>query len=196
MAVSIEVEICELDLRYEKKRLKCVSRERQLRMSIMEVGITDSLWGVVLLSGEKILLDGFKRLRCARKIGLQVVPFESLGNDETSGIIAMLRAANRAAISLLEQAVFVEELNKTQGLNVSEIALRLQKSKSWVSVRLKTFSEMSEATKLSILEGRFPLYSYLYTLHPFRRLEGSASKFEMDEFIGITSGKGLSTREI
>lgn len=194
--VSLEIEINELDLRYEKKRMRSLPKERQLMTSIMEVGITEALWGVVMLSGEKILLDGFKRVRCARKIGLHVVPFESLGSDEPTGIIAMLRAANRSAISLLEQAVFVEELGKTHGLNVSEIALRLQKSKSWVRVRMQALTEMSEATRLAILEGSFPLYSYLYTLHPYRRLPGVASKSDVDEFVKIVSGKGLSAREI
>ncbi len=194
--MSLEVEINELDFRYEKKRMRSLPKERQLLTSIMEVGITDSLWGVVMSTGEKILLDGFKRVRCARKIGLHVVPFESLGNDEPAGIIAMLRAANRSVISLLEQAVFVEELGKTHGLNVSEIALRLQKSKSWVRVRMQALTEMSDTTRLAILEGSFPLYSYLYTLHPYRRLSGGASKSEVDEFVKIVSGKGMSAREI
>jgi hypothetical protein len=142
------------------------------------------------------LLDGFKRLRCARKLKLSVVPFMSLGADEANGIISILRAANRSAISMIEQAIFVEELKKIHGLSVREIADRLQKSKAWVSVRLKTFSEMSEPTKAAILDGKFPLYSYLYTLHPFRRLTGVASKNEIDEFVKITSGKGFSARDI
>ena len=191
-----DVEIMSLDLRYEKNRMRSPFRERQLLMSIVEVGITDPLWGVEADGGVKILLDGFKRLRAARKAGLQVVPFESLGSDEATAIIGLLKAANRTAISFLEQAMFVEELHKTHGLNTAEIARRLQKSKAWVSIRLQTFSEMSEATKTAILSGAFPLYSYLYTLHPFRRLNGSASKAEIDEFVKIASGKGLSTREI
>jgi hypothetical protein len=191
-----DVEIAELDLRYEKSRMRAPFRERQLLVSIVEGGITDPLSGVELDSGVKILLDGFKRLRCARKAGLQIVPFESLGGDEPSAIIGLLKAANRSAISLMEQAMFVEELHKTHGLSVAEIAGRLQKSKAWVNVRLSTFSEMSEKTKASILSGDFPLYSYLYTLHPFRRLNGCASKDEIDEFVGIASGKALSAREI
>jgi hypothetical protein len=92
--------------------------------------------------------------------------------------------------------MFVEELKRVHGLSVSEIARRLQKSKAWVSVRMQTFSEMSEATRLAILAGDFPLYSYIYTLHPFRRLTGVASKSEIDEFVKIISGKSLSAREI
>lgn len=176
--------------------MKSPARERQLLSSIIEIGITDPLSGVQNALGESILLDGFKRLRCARKIGLQTIPFLSLGDDEATGIINVLREANRSAMSLIEQAMFVEELHKTFGLSVADIAARLQRSKAWVSVRRQTLSEMSESTKAAILSGSFPLYSYLYTLHPFRRLKGSASKNDIDEFVSLVSGKALSTREI
>jgi predicted transcriptional regulator len=193
--MPIDVEVNQLDLRYEKNRMRQPARERQLLSSILEVGITDPLWGVKPAEGQKVLLDGFKRLRCALKVGLRTVPFESLGNDEPQAIIGLLKACNRSAISLLEQAVFVEELNKTHGLSVAEIARRLQRSKAWVSVRLQTFSQMSESTRASILSGGFPLYSYIYTLLPFRRLNGSEAKAEVDEFVSITSGKHFTTRE-
>ncbi len=194
--MSDEIEINELDLRYEKQRMRSPPRERQLLLSIMEVGIKDALMGVVQPCGLKILLDGFKRLRCARKIGLQIVPFQSLGADEATAIINMLRRANKTAMSFIEQAAFVEELRSVHGLSVSEIARRLERSSAWVSVRVQSFSQMGEATKTSILSGSFPAYSYLYTLLPFRRLNGSDAKSKVDEFVNLTAGKGLGTRDI
>lgn len=177
--------------------MRSAPRERQLLLSIMEVGIKDALSGVIVQpSGAKILLDGFKRLRCARKIGLHIIPFQSLGEDEASAIINMLRNANQAAMTFIEQATFVEELRSVHGLSVSEIARRLERSSAWVSVRVQSFSQMGEATKNLIMSGSFPAYSYLYTLLPFRRLKGSESKSEVDEFVSLTAGKGLGTREI
>ncbi len=194
--MSDEIEINELDLRYEKQRMRSGARERQLLLSIMDVGIKDSLMGVVLPCGLKILLDGFKRLRCAQKIGLQIVPFQSLGEDEATAIINMLRKANQTAMSFFEQATFVEELRSVHGLSVSEIARRLDRSSAWVSVRVQGFSQMGEATRNSIMSGSFPGWSYFYTLLPFTRVNGSKAKSEVDEFVSLTSGKGLSTREI
>ncbi len=194
--LSGEVEINELDLRYEKQRMRSGARERQLLLSIMDVGIKDALSGVVEPNGLKILLDGFKRLRCARKIGLQIVPFQSLGEDEATAIINMLRKANQTAMSFIEQATFVEELRSVHGLSVSEIARRLERSSAWVSVRVQSFSQMGEATKNSIMSGAFHAYSYLYTLLPFRRLKESGAKADVEEFVSLTSGKGLGTREI
>lgn len=194
--MSDGIEISELDLRYEKQRMRSKARERQLLLSIMDVGIKDALSGVIEPNGKKILLDGFKRLRCAQKIGLQIVPFQSLGDDEASAIINMLRKANQTAMSFIEQATFVDELRSVHGLSVGEIARRLERSSAWVSVRVQSFSQMSEATKNAIMSGSFPAYSYLYTLLPFRRLKESGARAEVDEFVSLTTGKGLGTREI
>ncbi len=61
---------------------------------------------------------------------------------------------------------------------------------------MQSFSQMSETTKNAIMSGSFPAYSYLYTLLPFRRLKESGAKSEVDEFVSLTAGKGLGTREI
>lgn len=194
--MKTEVEVIRLDRKYEKHRQKSASREKQLLVSIMNQGIEEPLQGVLSPSGEAILLDGFKRLRCAVKLGLGAVPFVSIGDDEATAIFQILKHSNAKSLSLLEQSAFVDELKSIHGLTVSEIAHRLQRSKAWVSVRLQTLSSMSEQTSGAILSGGFPLYSYLYTLHPFRRLAGVASKKDVDDFVQLSSGRGLSTRDI
>lgn len=194
--MKTEVEITRLDRKHEKHRQKYESREKQLLLSIMERGIDEPLQGVIAESGQAILLDGFKRLRCAIKIGIGVVPFISVSEDEATAILLLLKNSNAKALTMLEQSAFVEELKSMHGLTVAEIATRLQRSKAWVLVRIKTRSEMSETTSTAILSGNFPFYSYFYTLHPFMRVTGVASKKEIDEFVTHTSGRGLSTRDI
>ena len=75
-----QVEILRLDLRYESYRLKSLEAERRLLNSIIEHGIKDPLQGVDD-KGSLILLNGFKRVRCCRKLKLKMVPYQSLGND-------------------------------------------------------------------------------------------------------------------
>jgi hypothetical protein len=147
-------------------------------------------------SGQAILLDGFKRLRCAEKLGLGVLPFVSLGPDESEGILALIRSAASRALTLLEQAAFVEDLHKVHGLSVEQIARKLERSKAWVIVRIRTRAEMSEKTCEALMSGRFPPSSYFYTLHPVRRLTAGSTRAEIDEFVGLTAGKDLSTRDI
>ena len=91
------VEVAQLDLRYEGCRLKSPAAEARLLSAIAAGGIQEPLQGVEV-AGVRILLNGFKRLRCAHKLHLATVPFVALAADETSGIVCLLRAANDHAL--------------------------------------------------------------------------------------------------
>jgi KorB domain len=189
---TVRVELDHLDLRYEGCRLKSPTVEARLLAAIAQGGIQQPLQGVEV-SSTRVLLDGFKRLRCARKLHLSLVPFVSLAPEEAAGIVCLLRAANDHALSLLEQARFLDELKAGCGLSVAEIAQQLSRSKAWVSLRLGVLAELSPLVREALFEGSFPVYSYLYTLRPFRRLHGAAA---IDEFVTALRGKTLSSRQI
>jgi hypothetical protein len=188
----VVVELSQLDLRYEGCRLKSPAAEARLLAAIAQTGIQQPLQGVES-SGTRVLLDGFKRLRCAKKLHVSAVPFVSLAPEEAAGIICLLRAANDHALSLLEQARFLDELKAGCGLSVAEIAQQLSRSKAWVSLRLGVLTELSPVVREALFDGSFPVYSYLYTLRPFRRLNGAAA---VDEFVTALRGKKLSARQI
>jgi hypothetical protein len=62
-----EVELTTLDGRYESYRLRQHAQEARLLVSIAERGIAEPLEGVD--EGERhVLLNGFKRWRCARTL--------------------------------------------------------------------------------------------------------------------------------
>lgn len=195
--VQNTVEISRFDLKFEDYRMKSASRERILLSSISDRGIEEPLCGVCFSPDERevVLLDGFKRFRCALRLGFPAVPFVSIGRDEATGIIQLIRTSNAKSLSFIEQAKLVEELKRVYGLSLAEIATQLSRSKAWVVVRIEAFSSMSELVQTEIFSGRFPLYSYLYTLRSFRRLNGVASK-DIDDFVKSVSGKALSARDI
>jgi hypothetical protein len=192
-AVSGEVELTSLDLRYEGCRLRQAALEERLLGAVAARGIEEPLEGVNV--GERrILLNGFKRLRCARKLRLGTVPYFSLGADEATGIITLLRTANTRALTILEQAAFLDELRQTRNWSVAEIATALSRSKGWVGVRLGLFAAMSVAVRQRLFAGAFPVYAYLYTLRPFMRMNGGAQRVE--RFVLAVSGQHLSVRQI
>jgi hypothetical protein len=186
------VELAQLDLRYESCRLKSPTAEGRLLAGIAQAGILEPLQGVEA-GGERILLNGFKRLRCARTLKLAAVPFVALATDQTAGIVRLLRAANDHALSLLEQARFLDELKSVGGLSVAEMAQQVGRSAAWVSLRLGVLAELSAVVRAALFDGAFPVYSYLYTLRSFRRLKGAAA---VDEFVTALRGKKLSARQI
>ncbi len=189
------VEISSFDLRYECCRLKSAHTEKQLLESILTHGIRDPLQGVDIKDGNRVLLNGFKRIRCARKLGIGIVPWFSLGNDESVGILELLRRSNSKTLTMIEQARLIDELKGVYGMSTSDIALLLEKSKAWVSVRSGIISEISDGVMKQIFNGNFPAYSYLYTVRKFIRINAIHKK-EVEEFVRSVSGKGLSVRDI
>jgi len=189
-----EVEISSFDLRFEAYRLRSKGAERVLLASIMENGIREPLQGVE--KGDvRILLNGFKRYRCAVKLGIGIVPYSILSQDEADGIVKMLRISNNSGLNILEQAKFVDELKSVYHMNTADIANVLEKSKAWVSVRSGINQEMSQTVQGHIFEGRFPVYAYMYILRPFMRINKIDAK-EIDAFVDLVAGKNLSLRDI
>jgi len=192
--MAYEVETSSFDTRFESYRVKKPSAEKALLVSILQHGIRDPLQGVDTKDG-RILLDGFKRYRCAGKLSIAIVPYRSLGSDEASGIIELIRIKNAKNLNILEQARLIDELKTVYKMSVSEIAGLLERSKSWVSLRVGIINEMSKFLMNKIFSGQFPFYAYMYTLRKFIRIN-SIKKEEIDEFVKSVSGKSLSIRDI
>ncbi len=189
-----QVEISSIDLRYEGYRLRSVGAEKALLLSISAQGIREPLAGVDK-ADQRILLDGFKRYRCAIKLNIGIVPYLSLAGDEPAGIIELMRISNAKSLSILEQARLIDELITVHQMSNAEIARLLERSKAWVSVRSGIISQMSPNVMNQIFNGKFPVYSFMYTLRQFMRLNG-VKKAEVDEFVNAVAGNHLSTRDI
>lgn len=190
-----QIEMSHLDLRYESFRLKSRKTENALLASIIHHGIQEPVKGVDAGTPPYILLDGFKRYRCARKLDIRVIPYQSFGSDAPLGVIKLIRMSNSKPLSVLEQARLIEELQKVYGMTTTDIAGLLEKSNAWVSMRTGIFNEMSRYVKKMIFDGRFPAYSFMYTLRRFIRMK-SVSTAQVDDFVKVVAGKGLSIRDI
>ena len=196
-----DVELSALDLRYEDYRLKMVAVEARLLASIAQRGVEEPLEGVDLpaepAGGEptRVLLNGFKRYRCARKLRLHTVPYTAIGADEVSGILDLLRTAKNRSLNILEQARFLDELKHVRHLSVAAIASELSVSKAWVSMRLGLLGEMSPQVREHLFRGAFPVYAYMGVVRQFMRMN-SVRQEEIEQFVLALSGKDLSLRDI
>lgn len=188
------VEASSIDLRYETFRLKNPKIEESLLGSISKNGIKDPLFGTSS-NNCNILLDGFKRFRCAQKLSIKILPFDVIADDQALGIIKLLRISDNRKMSILEQARLIDELKNIFKMSFSEIAFQLEKSKAWVAMRAGVISQMSDYVKDQIFKGSFPGYSFLYTLRSVIRMNGIKNG-DINEFVKLTAGKGLSIRDI
>ena len=193
-SMSQTVERSSLDLRYQSYRLRNRAAEARLLASIAELGIQEPLSGVDTPQG-RLLLDGFRRYRCAAKLGIECVPYVSLGEDEALGIARLMREVKTKTLNILEQAKFVVELLTMHDMSVAEVADTLSRSKAWVSLRRGLLKEMSPAVEEILFGGTFPVYSYMATLRPFMRING-AGPDDVERFIRAVAGQRLSLREI
>lgn len=192
--MTSEVEISALDLRYEGCRMRNSALEGRLLASIAQRGIEEPLEGVPSGDGQ-ILLNGFKRYRCARQLRIHKVPYVSLGPEEVTGILNLLRVSNPKALGILEQAAFIDELKNVRGLSVAQIAQELSRSKAWVSMRLGLIAEMTPSVRQKLLGGEFPVYPYMYTVRQFMRMNG-VKREPIEQFVTALSGHKLSVRQI
>jgi hypothetical protein len=94
-----------------------------------------------------------------------------------------------------EQARFVVELLTLHGMTLSQVAELLSRSKAWVSTRRGLMDEMGETIERILFQGAFPVYCYLYTLRPFRRMK-SVTRQQLERFVQCVAGQRLSVREI
>jgi len=190
-----EVELSSLDLRYAALRLQQPALEERLLGSIAQGGIQEPLEGVEI-EQVHVLLDGFKRYRCAKKLHLGTVPYRSLGQDPSVGLLSLLRRRPDQGLSLLEQAAFLDELRQSRPMSsLGQLAADLGRSQAWISVRLGVLAQMSEPVRRQLFAGAFPAYCYLYSLPRFRRLKG-VSPAKIEQFVVALSGQGLSVREV
>jgi hypothetical protein len=190
------IEIGFLDIRFEYTRVKDASFERRLLSSIIENDIQEPLQVVLEEHSERpLLLDGFKRYRCAKKLGMGTVPVAYLGNDVVFGFLSILRRDGTSDISTIEQATLIEELHTRYGLSIYTIANHLGRSPSWVSMRLGIVEEMSSFVRHKIMSGTFPARVYLYVIKGFTRVNKIPEDL-INAFVGAVSEKQLSTRDL
>jgi ParB/RepB/Spo0J family partition protein len=189
-----EIELSTLDLRYESYRVRNAAVEARLLASIAERGIEEPLEGVDAPE-QIILLNGFKRYRCAEKLGMGTVPYVSLADDEVTAILSLIRASSKKPLEILEQARFIDDLAHRHNMDIAQIAETLSRSKSWVTMRLGLIGEISDGVREKIFRGAVPVYAYMYTLRHLMRMNG-VKKREIEEFVSAVSGKKLSMRDI
>lgn len=106
-------------------------------------------------SGALEVLDGFKRLAAAKRIGWPELAVSTAQMDETVQWATML-ALNRGpqSMSELDEALILRELVQT-GLTQTQIAELVQRHKTWVSRRIglveRLHPELVEQMKLGLL---------------------------------------------
>jgi hypothetical protein len=183
-----------VDTRLSSLRQRDHKAEELLLESIRTEGIKQPLMTVTSGPRRFLLLDGFKRYRCARRLRIGMVAILAVEGEEKEGLLTLIRQSREKGLTELEHGAIVDRLHTHHGMSVRQIAEHLGCSTGWVSMRLGMICQMSDLIRRKVLGGQFPPRAYLYGVRPFTRVNGSSACAE--RFVIAVSGRGLSTRDL
>ena len=150
-----EVALDQLDLRLAHLRLVSPKDEDRLRASIVRVGIQNPVaLSTGVETGRLVLIDGFKRVRVAKNLGLVTVLSKHLTLDRKASEVAILEC-NRPHRGLcdLEEAWVVRSLCRDHKMTQVQVAQVLSRHKSWVCRRLQLAENLEPAIQDDIRYG-------------------------------------------
>ncbi|HBG05258.1 MAG: hypothetical protein A2075_20915 [Geobacteraceae bacterium GWC2_58_44] len=154
---TVNIATAEIGERFAPLRIVEPQAERTMLTSMEKYGQLTPVAVCRIAPGEQELLDGFKRLRAARQLGLAELSARPFDLSIRAGKATMLQL-NRVGrvISGMEEALVVHSLHHEDGLNQVEIALLLNRHKSWVCRRLALIERLSDEAQQMIRLGLLP----------------------------------------
>jgi hypothetical protein len=167
----MELELGQLDCRYEALRTRSALRERRVLASIAQVG--QQLPIVVVREGEvPIVVDGYKRVRALRRLRHDTVVATAWELSEADALVLerLLRAGGAA--SAIEEGWLLREMSERFGLGREELARRFDRTPSWVSRRLALVGELPALVQSHVRSGAIGAHAAMKYLVPLARANG------------------------
>jgi len=164
----MQVELSQLERRYESLRTRSASRENRLLASLAEVGQQTPI--VVVRDGEQlVVVDGYKRLRALGRLGQDTVWAVEWTLGEADALLLERLLRRGEADSAIEQGWFLRELMQRFGLGLEELARRFDRSKSWASRRIALVAELPNSVQEHVREGAIGGHAAMKYLVPLAR---------------------------
>jgi len=182
-----EIELHQLDRRYEGLRRREPRREARLLASLSEHGQQIP----IVVVGAHVVVDGFKRLRALAKLAHDTIAVVAWSLDEREALL-LGRAMRTAEEDALEQGWLLSELRDRFSMAQSEMAQRLDKSESWVSRRLALVVDLPREVQELVRAGALGAHAAMKYFVPLARANEDACV----QLAAELSRHRLSTRQI
>jgi ParB-like chromosome segregation protein Spo0J len=169
----MELELHQLELRYEGLRKRHPAQERQLLASLAEIG--QQLPIVVVGEAARfVVIDGYKRVRALRRLARDTVRGTRWEMPEVEALL-LERRLRCASEDALDQAWLMAELQERFGLSLEELARRFERSKSWVSRRLGLIHSLPASIHDQVRSGVLSAHAAMKYLLPLARANATAA---------------------
>jgi ParB/RepB/Spo0J family partition protein len=190
----MELEFHQLDLRYEQLRVRRPMRERRLLASLAERG--QQVPVVVVAVPEEanrfIVIDGYKRIRALKRLRCDTVRATVWDMSETEALILDRSLRTAEGETALEQGWLLSELHRGFNLSLHELAMRFDRSTSWVSRRLALVRELPESVQQKVRDGNVGAAAAMKYLVPMAR----AKRRDCERMVEAIARNQFSTREV
>jgi ParB-like chromosome segregation protein Spo0J len=149
----LEIPLSEIRESYGRLRLIHPKADARMVESLRQLG---QVFPVVVTERYE-LIDGFKRVRALRRLGVERVKARVLKLGVHALKAAMMDLNwNRGSITDLEEGMVVHSLCREDGLSQVEVAVLLGRHKSWVCRRLSLIERLGEEALEHIRLGLIP----------------------------------------
>lgn len=190
----MDLELDQLDLRYDALRVRCPARDRRLVASLSEVGQLDPI--VVVRAAESsdlpIVIDGYRRVRALSRLRRDTVKALHWDLPEVDALLLRRSLESARGETALEQAWLLLEIRQRFDLSLEQLAARLDKSPSWVSRRLALVRELPESVQDLIRAGRIVPHAGAKYLVPLAR----ANRGQCERLARAIAPGRLSSRQV
>lgn len=164
----MELEIRQLEKRYQALRARSPSRERRLLASLAEQG--QQLPIIVVRDAEHwVVVDGYKRLRALQRLGHDLVVASEWHLTEADALLLERTLRMGETDSPIEQGWFLSELVERFGLSLEELARRLGRTKSWVSRRIGLVKDLPRSVQQHVHKGAIGAHAAMKYMLPLAR---------------------------
>jgi ParB family chromosome partitioning protein len=187
----MDLELHQLDRRYEALRTRQPARERRLLASIAEAGQKTPI--VVVRDGERYaVVDGYKRVRALSRLGHDTVRALEWALSEVDALLLDRTLRAREGDTPLEQGWLLRELHARFGLSGEELARRFDRSPSWVSARLGLVRDLPDEVQDLVRTGAVGAHGAMKYLVPFAR----ANRADCIRLAGAIAPLRVSSRQL
>jgi ParB family chromosome partitioning protein len=197
---EMELELHQLELRYERLRDRNAGREKRLLASLAHVGqqapivvVADSAaTGIDVSVARHVVIDGYKRVRLLRRLGHDTVVATRWELPEPDALVLEGLMRGREQTGSIEQGWLLRELRQRFGLSLQDLARRFDRDISWVSRRLALVERLPERVERHVRSGAIAAHAAMKFLVPLAR----ANPADAERFADALAPLGLSTRQI
>lgn len=138
----IKISPDQLDLSLNYLRPAHAKNLEQMTASLIKYG---QLSPVIAVDdkGRMTLIDGFKRVRCGKQIGMKTLWVSPVtkSSPESKALIYLLNHSQ--SFSMITEAILIRDLIEVEGLNQVETGVLLERHKSWICRRLSMIRNLA-----------------------------------------------------